>query len=674
MLAIGAGFATSAITTGASASREYGDVVDIVEAGADDTGVEPIDDVFSADVGDDTLIEFPDGRYKINSIILYGLSDFGMVGTGDAVLVPGEEYDPRLWIAGTNNRNVRIENFTIDATEDGVGPTVDVDAYDGLVVRDVRKRGRHDVDRPAFGFRIIEEDGNGLVENLRCPDGGDSVGIYTDPAGTITFRECHLEGFSDNGIYGSLASGPVHVDGGLYRNNNVASIRLSSPGSSVSGATVVVDDPPSGFTNCRGIRISDGPGPVHVADCVIRMERGHGTGGVVCEGSGGSFTVADTAIRVDEGYTVRSDDDRTSYAIYVDPERDEVGSRTIENSVIKGGGHYLAPIRIARDDNEIRNVCIEQSGHQRSGVLFLNCHGNVVEDSAITVPGEQIRLDGEATADSRGISTGVACEWPTSDPASEGDVVTIVGDGETAHYEFSVDGSVEKSTAYGGTINEFDTIHEDSRVIGRTTNEPDSFAFTGDLLEFETDAPVRVSINGEEVDPSALGGDTITVVGDGETVYYEFTVGGSVQKSTAHGGTINSFDTIHEDGRVTGRTTNEPDSFTFTGDLLEFEADGDVVVYVDGEPVEPAFLGESIVTIAGDGETAHYEFSVDGFVEKSTAHGGTINSFDTIHEDGRVTGRTTNEPDSFRCIGVVGSIEADAPIDVYADGEVVDPN
>ncbi len=587
--AVGTGIVGASVGATVTADPEYSETVDIVEAGADNTGSETIDDVLEAHADDDTLIEFPDGRYEINSVTLYGLSNFGMVGTGDAVLVPGDGYDPRLWIAGTNNRNIRIENFTIDNTDDGVGSTLNVSAYDGLVVRNIEKLGYHDVDRPAFGFRVIDDDGNGVVENLQCSDGGQSVGIYTDPSGEITYRDCHVEGFNNNGLYGSLGSGPVHIEGGYYRNNNVSSIRLGTSGSSVSDTTIVVEDPPESFENCRGIRIADGVGPVHVEDCTLELTSGRGTGGIVGAFSGGSFTVRGTAIRIGEEYTtVGSGGQRTSYAIYVDPAtQSEVGSRTIEDTVIKGSGNYVAPVRFARDNNELRNVCIEQSGHQRDGIVFVDSNDNVVEDSAITVPGEQIRLEGDSSVDRRNISSGVSCEWPTAESETEadGDTITITGREETAHYEFTVDGTVEKSTAHGGTINDYDTVHDDGTVTGRTTNEPDSYTYDGTITSFTTTDDVTVSINGEEVHPEMLGGTILTIEGDGETVHYEFTADGSVSKSTAYGGTINEYDTIHSDGTVTGRTTNEPDSFSCTGVIREFEADGPVTVYVDGEPI-----------------------------------------------------------------------------------------
>lgn len=83
--------------------------------------------------------------------------------------------------------------------------------------------------------------------------------------------------------------------------------------------------------------------------------------------------------------------------------------------------------------------------------------------------------------------------------ADSEDVITISGRGEIVYYEFSVSGDVEKSEEYGGTINSYDRI-EGSAVIGRTTREPDSYSFDGEITDFEADAPVDVTINGEPAD------------------------------------------------------------------------------------------------------------------------------------------------------------------------------
>ncbi len=81
--------------------------------------------------------------------------------------------------------------------------------------------------------------------------------------------------------------------------------------------------------------------------------------------------------------------------------------------------------------------------------------------------------------------------------------ITISGRGTFARYEFTVSGTVEKSTANDATINSYDSV-DDSVVSGRTTREPDSYEFTGDITAFESSSNVEVMLNGERVDPSEL--------------------------------------------------------------------------------------------------------------------------------------------------------------------------
>ncbi|MDL5360961.1 right-handed parallel beta-helix repeat-containing protein [Halalkalicoccus sp. NIPERK01] len=409
----GAALSTGLLGTAAADDEEYGTVVDIVEAGADDTGSEPIDDVFEEHADDDTLIRFPEGRYQANDLSLYALSEFAMVGEGDVTLVPGEDYDEDLWLGGAETRDLRIENFTIDATREGVAPEVVVSAHDGLVVRDLRKEGFHDGDT-SFGFRTLDEDGHSLIESLQSTDGGSGTGVYVNTTGSIAFRDCEVEGFADNGLYASHSSGPVSVEGGRYANSNVTQIRLGSARSAVEDCEVVVDERPDGFGNMRGIRIADGPGPVTIENCEISVENSQGTGAVVGAYSGGSFEVRDTRIHVGEEYTTRrSNGSRTSYAIYVDDATDaETGTRTIENVSVTGGGTYRGAMRFSRDDNTIESACISQSGTRRNGIVFEGSDDNEVVDTTIDVTGEEIVLNDGSSVDRSGISTSGSCSPP----------------------------------------------------------------------------------------------------------------------------------------------------------------------------------------------------------------------------------------------------------------------
>lgn len=431
---IGAATVTPLLTTQAVMASDYEHVVDMVEAGADNSGDEPIDDVFDEHANDDTLLEFPAGEYRANHLGLYDLTHFAMVGE-DATLVPGDRYDEYEadWISGMATRDVRIENFTLDVTEDGVGPQIDVNADDDLVVRDIHLNGRIDDGNVALGFHTNTDEGTALLENIRAPDGGDCVGLFVGSEGPVTVRNCHLAGFVDNGLYGSTGSAPVHVEGGTFRNNNVAQVRLGSANSSVRGATIEVDrrvPADRDIVNMRGVRISDGPGPVVVEDCEFRMTGGEGSGAIVGAFDGGSFRVNDSRIYVGSEYTtLGSNGSRTSFGIFVDDSTDGVpGERTIENVSITGGGEFRSAILFRRDDNTVRNTCIEQFGEGRNGITLVNAENNAIADTTINVPDEEIRLR-DSTVRKRGIETEGTCPEPgeSTDGGSGSDPTTDLG-------------------------------------------------------------------------------------------------------------------------------------------------------------------------------------------------------------------------------------------------------
>jgi len=366
----------------------------VADLGVDNTGATTIDDDLEPYLTNGTRLEFPDGRYLIDRLVLYKLQDFELVATGDATLVPGDyPTDGDVWIGGGAVRNLTFEGFTLDTR--GEGPTVGFSAYDGLVFRDITKLGAHESHRTAFGFSIWSEDGHGLIENLQATDGDiytDSVGataIYAKPSGTLTFRNCEVAGWGDNGLYASDAKGPVQVEGGYYANSNVSQVRLSSPGSYVKGATIEVDTERGGTPNMRGVRVCTGPGPVDVIDCDITMRRGQGSGAVVTAFDGGTLNVRNTRIHVDPDYTtVGSDGTRTSFGILTDDPTgvDNPGQPIIENTSITGGGYQGSAVLLRRGDTTLRNVCINQTGEGRDGIVFdAESTGNSVSDSTISV-------------------------------------------------------------------------------------------------------------------------------------------------------------------------------------------------------------------------------------------------------------------------------------------------
>ena len=520
----GAALGSCVLASTGAAAANYERTVDIVEAGADPTGSQPIDDVFRDVARDGTLVKFPDGEYLVNHLSLYSLTNFGMRATGDATLVPGKNYDDDTWIGGAETRNLLIEGFMLDTTSNSVSPTVTISSYGGLTVRDIHKQGPQNDGSTAFSFRIANADGKGLIEKLRAPDGGtsgDGVGIYVNTKGTLTLRDCRVEDFGNNGLYASGSEGPVRVEGGFFRNNDVASVRLGSPGSSVKGTDFEVSNPAKDDGNYRAIRISDGPGPVTIEDVDIRLKSGQGTGGIVCAFDGGSFDLRNSRIHVSPDYTIVGTDRTTGHAVMVDDASgvDDPGERTIRNLSVTGGGNEYPAIDLNRDNNTIKDSRIQQSGDGRSGVhVASGSTNNSVVNSAIEVPGKQIVNDGKVfvenlldNADPEDIridvSLGATNSHASNDvvAAKTGNLdrtITIEGHDESnkVAHRFEVSGSVR---GVDDSTEGMDSISQNS-ANGYVWGWSDTYRFSGELTGLSVDGPADVTVDGKSVSPEDL--------------------------------------------------------------------------------------------------------------------------------------------------------------------------
>lgn len=189
---------------------------------------------------------------------------------------------------------------------------------------------------------------------------------------------------------------------------------------------------------------------------------------------------------------------------------------------------------------------------------------------------------------------------PISLEPRERDIITIVGRGETAHYEFTADiaegTAIEKSTEYDGTINDYDVI-DGSTVTGRTTNEPDSFTFVGEISSFDADGSVDVLINGEGSDLAPEepadpipDGQVITLEGGTESdpTNYLFGTTDRIEKSDANDATIDDEDAI-VGTTVAGVLRGERDSYVIPADdeITGFVALGGISIWIDDVELAP---------------------------------------------------------------------------------------
>jgi hypothetical protein len=455
LAALGAGGAALSVTSTASAqtrrerieelSSRYGTVVDVVEAGADDTGQVSVTDVLRTHAGDDTLLVFPPGRYYMaDELRLTGFTNFGLVGD-DATLVPASYAD---WKDGQNRRLFRMgvyhdpgrdllfEGFTVDQTAPETGiRVVEAQVATGLEVRDVLVNGKHDSGTwgPAL-FDVMDPQGTGLVENFRAPAGAEWVSdtpndgnLWRGPTGimisdyhrgTVELRDCQLGGFPDNGVYAGNAKGTVVINRGVFRNSHASSLRVGGHHSKIVGATVYVDETPAHFTNQRGIRLEKGSW-LQVRDSAVILERPNGHGisvldtvesalvdnsrvevrgdvvnqGIVVEPLAGPTYLMDSVVDIEGA--------GNAVEIKGDGSPGEVGLTNVTISGGASGRVFRNAIRADRNDCQFRNVEVTQPGPEYRRALEINGDDALVLGGSfesthhpIVVNGKRVRIDG----------------------------------------------------------------------------------------------------------------------------------------------------------------------------------------------------------------------------------------------------------------------------------------
>jgi hypothetical protein len=253
----------------------YSNVVDIVEAGADNTGNESILSTLNRVGNDNTLVRFPAGEYLIDGQFrIASYSQFGMVGEDATIRVaPTNGYTFKLGTHQYPVGDLAVEGFAVDISGTNTGGrTFELQAADSLYAGNITFNGKHDTaDKGPMLAGMQTNGGDGLVENVDLLHGGEEVsggrggtGLLVSHyhQGTLTLRDITVGPFPDNGIYcsngDSSVNGTVHVEGGRFVNANVAGVRLAGDDSSIDGATFVYDQNIASFGGQRPIRLDDG--------------------------------------------------------------------------------------------------------------------------------------------------------------------------------------------------------------------------------------------------------------------------------------------------------------------------------------------------------------------------------------------------------------------------------
>lgn len=439
--------------------QDFDQFVNIVDAGADPNGNEPITPILEQNArSDDTLVYFPPGEYRMNRRFRFtGFNNYGIVGD-EAVIVPDDYHNfdnlgrnaHMLFLLGTAadpGNGLLFQDLTIDQTREDTGARViQTEVENDLRVRNINVRGFHDTGSHGPGlFHITDPTGQGVVEGFRAPGGGayssnapGDIGDFhlgptgimmgTNHLGTILYRDCVLGGFPDNGLYDSVGPGRCIVEGGVYRNSNVANIRLGGDDSIVRDVRVMVDENRPEDTNQRGIRMDHGDN-LAIRDCEIRLQRptGHAiTASGKSSAGNQTLSIENTSITIEgrnadgivlyngSGATEIWDTDfqmsGSRQAISIMNGLQSTSGRVIcDNINITGGANGSQgreAIYCARDGSEFRNVEIHQTGGQfRQGlgirannVKVLNCDFRTTYWSITNVGSNTRIVDSQAEA------------------------------------------------------------------------------------------------------------------------------------------------------------------------------------------------------------------------------------------------------------------------------------
>lgn len=384
-------------------SSEFDTVVDVGDAA---TGG-PLEAVLRENAGDDTLLYLPEGRYRMEEPFeLYEFEQLGIVGRG-ATIVPPERFRGALFDLGRPGRatGLLFEGLEFDIRAENTGPRPLLALVDDdVTVRDVSVVGRQHLDQDLLRVDVTDPEGSGLVERLRLPDGAapgtSSTGMLVDELsrGHLSFVDCHIEGFDDNGLYAEPPEGSITVEGGRYANNNVSSVRVRGD-STVRGVHVVCDRAIEGFDNMRGIRLRQGSDTL-VEDCTVEFRDVTGSdGAITCGHWLESATVRSTRVSIDT--------DGVNAINLKDPEGDVSadGPIAFEDVEITGEAGREATIEVSeREGCTFDRVTVRQEGAARDGFLFEQGRGTV-RDCVVQVSGEPFVLQGGAVVDRVNVRT-----------------------------------------------------------------------------------------------------------------------------------------------------------------------------------------------------------------------------------------------------------------------------
>ncbi|QLG48570.1 hypothetical protein [Natrinema halophilum] len=549
-----------------------------------------------------------------------------LAGTASA----GTDYD----VIEARGQTVRIgsgetfENKLIDLTT-GESFLLYVEGSNS-VIRNVGFKGLYRGD--SFMIAINAGPGDVLVENVYLGDGATKEGssFVHGPGGVfmhkgseadLTFRNCNVQGYPNNGFYCSNTpyGGSVRFESCFGKNNGVTTFRCGSEDDEIVNCVAYNDNTDYG-----------------------RGYGGYGetNGRPVWVWNGGTVTIRDSHF-ADGPY----------------PYSMVAGANGSPGSVEFQSGGISGQIR-------------------RANGSTVSVASDVSSEPDLSIP-EGVPTSPEAAAagsETTDLSGGSDSDQSDDENPQLPNVLLVDGSpSDATRYEFSVDGEIEHSNYEGASIDDEDTI-DGTDVSGSVADWKDAFRFDGELTDLTVDGPGSVLVNGEAVDPADYGQQlphVLEIAGRGTPTSYEITVDGTIE--LVSNDQPKSEATVISGTTVQSSLTDGSQTFRFSGALTDVTfTDGAADVTLDGESIDPSEYGDNqllphaivIDGVQADGPST-YSFEVDGTVVQSAFQNASIDDEDVI-EGQAVRGAVGNWLDAYWFDGDIADfhLRGDAAVDV----------
>ena len=228
---------------------------------------------------------------------------------------------------------------------------------------------------------------------------------------------------------------------------------------------------------------------------------------------------------------------------------------------------------------------------------------------------------------------------------------------------------------------------------GRLQEIPDfdEYHFTGKIIEFSHSNPLKIMINGKEIDPrwlgsaSSMGGSDLPnkisiSTNDQTSVDYAFAVDGVIKKTTPPDGDVLSGST------VVGSVSKSRDNYKFSGNVTSFWHNGaseSMNIKINDEAIDnPHWLGSDgnmdygslprEISVSTNGQTSiDYAFAADGVIKSVVPSGSDTVSTSTV------VGSVNEQRDDYKFSGDVTSFwhnGTSESTEVEIDGNPVNPD